>query len=332
MTATLSICIPTYNRSKFLEECLSSVLVSIAGHEREVEVLISDNSSTDNTGDVVRAFQETYPRIRYHRNARNIGAERNFRLLATLAKGDYIWIFGDDDKMEEHAVARVFESIRAGYNLTICNYSIGVEQLVNRSRIPVSRDQTFDDPNDLMKRFGLHLGYISSIVIKKDLFLKLPAEEYEAFAEYGFTFLFAVYNGVANGKCKAEFISEPLFRNRQKNSGDYDWYKYFVTGSSLIFDELSRKGYARSAVRLAKQRVFTDFVAPNVVGLKIRMNGQGNGHVLKILLKYYKQHWQLWAWCIPGLLTPVSLLLFARNIFRRLRHVIKHKYPSLDSR
>lgn len=298
---------------------MSSVLISIAGYENETEIIISDNCSTDDTADVVRKFQEAYPGIRYHRNDRNIGGERNFRLLATLAEGDYIWIFGDDDKMEESAVAIVLESIRAHYELVICNYSIGVEQPVNRSSLPVSRDKTFNDPNDLMEHFGLHLSYISSIVIKKDLFLRLPDEEYDAFAEYGFSFMYAAYNGLAKGKRKVKFISEPLFRHRPNNSGDYDWYKYFVTGSSLIFDELSRKGYEGNAVRLAKRQVFSDFVVPCVVGLKIQMNGKGNGDALKLLFKHYKRHWQFWVWCVPGLLTPVSLLLLAKSIYRRFR-------------
>lgn len=324
MSFDLSICIPTYNRSEYLKECLTSVLTSVAGHERDTEIVISDNASTDNTGDIVRAFQETHPWIRYHRNEQNIGGERNFRHVATLAQGEHIWVFGDDDKMEANAVPRVLEGIRAGYDLTICNYSSWDKQFavqVKQSSFPDGRDQIFNDPNKLMEHFGLHLGYISSVVIKKALFLKLPADEYEAYTEYGFPFLFAVYNGVAKCTCKVKFIADPIFCNRGGNSGDYDWYKYFVTGSSLIFDELLHKGYTISAVSAAKQAVLSDFVVKNIVDLKFKMTSLENKQVLNLLYKHYKSYWQFWLLCLPRLLTPIFLLLLAKNTLRKFRRL-----------
>ena len=248
----LSICIPTYNRSEYLRECLSSIFTSIAGHEQDVEIVISDNASTDNTESVVREFKETHPWIRYHRNAQNIGGERNFRQVATLAQGENVWIFGDDDKMEENAVPIVLDNIRAGCDLMICNYTLWDRQFSNLRRkgygLSGAKDQIFEDANELMKRFGLYLGYISSIVIKRSLFLKISTHAYEAFVEYGFPHLYSVYAGIVNCIFKVGFIAAPLVRNRGRNSGDFDWYKYFVEGSSLIFDKLQSEGYAKSCL------------------------------------------------------------------------------------
>lgn len=322
MTVTLSICIPTYNRSEYLRECLGSVLTSIAGHERDTEIVISDNASTDDTGDVVRAFQETHPWIRYHRNEQNIGGERNFYLLATLAQGENIWIFGDDDKMETSAVARVLDNIRAGYGLTICNYSSWDKQFAVQSKksgLPGEKDQSFVDSNALMKRFGLHLGYISSVVIKKHLFLKLPAEEYESFVEYGFPFLYAVYTGVAKGACRAGFIAAPLVCNRGGNSGDYDWYKYFVAGSSLIFDKLQSKGYTQSVVLAAKHQVLRDFVIPNVLFMKLP--GSSHKNNIGLMFHHYKKDWLFWVVCVPVFFAPPFLVRLAKKILLITRRV-----------
>lgn len=327
MTVTLSICIPTFNRSECLKECLSAVLASVAGYEHEIEVVISDNASIDDTGSVVRAFQEKHPWIRYHRNEQNIGAERNFYLLAALAQGDNIWIFGDDDKMEVSAVARVLGNICAGYGLTICNYSIWDNQLavqIKKRGLPGDQDQAFEDPNELLMRFGLHLGYISSVVFRRTLFIKQAIEEREFFVGYGWPFLFPLYNGIAKEAYKIGFIASPLLRNRSGNSGNYDWYKYFVTGSSLIFDELLHKGYTKIAVYAAKQQVLTDFVVPNVVGMRLQMNAEDNKLVIELLLKHYKNYWQFWVHCLPRLLAPLPLLSLAKNIqqkFRRLKGV-----------
>jgi len=317
MNPILTICIPTYNRAHYLQECLNSILRSGRGFEFNIEILVSDNASEDDTVKVVESFRKNYPLIKLNRNDKNIGGERNFRLLASLAQGKYIWIFGDDDEMDATAIPRVFENIRAGYDLTVCNYSIWDKQLsvlIKQSGLPAGQDQIFYDPNKLMEFFGLHLGYISSIVMKKDLFLKLSPEEYEAYVAYGFPFLFAVYNGLANEASKSGYIAEPLFRNRAGNSGRYDWYKFFVKGSSLIFDELQHKGYSKSAVRAAKHQVLRDFVIPSSFGLRLKMKDQDKKQVLGLLFTHYKTYWQFWVFCLPRSLIPESLIIIAKKL------------------
>src|SRR5262249_43627784 len=71
----LSICIPTYNRSHFLKECLRSLFAQTFDHSA-VEVIVSDNASTDDTPNVVRKYAERYPIVKYVRNETNIGADR----------------------------------------------------------------------------------------------------------------------------------------------------------------------------------------------------------------------------------------------------------------
>lgn len=315
-TVTLSICIPTYNRSECLRDCLTSVVASIAGHERDIEIVISNNASTDNTEKVIHEFKEAHPSIRYHRNAQNIGGERNFRHVATLAQGENLWIFGDDDKMEANAVSIVLNHIRAGYGLIICNYTLWDQQFSHLRKktcgLAGKEDQIFEDANELMKRFGLHLGYISSVVIRRSFFLEASAQEYEVFVEYGFPYVYALYAGAVNPACKAYFIAAPLVRNRGGNTGNYDWYKYFIVGSSLIFDKLQSKGYTKSATVSAKHQVLKDFVIPNMVSRKVFNNN--NKINMDIISRHYKKDWLFWAACIPIFFSPRFLLRFAKKM------------------
>lgn len=77
----------------------------------KLDVVVSDNASTDNTEAVVKA--SGLP-IVYHRNASNIGFGKNL-LNATgrLAKGEYVWVIGDDDFILPGGIARILESITA---------------------------------------------------------------------------------------------------------------------------------------------------------------------------------------------------------------------------
>lgn len=90
----LSVCIPTCNRAPLLREAIESVLTQTFP---DFELVISDNASGDNTRDIVRSFRD--PRIRYVRHKANIGSAGNFNHCLALAKGTYVTIFHDDDRM-----------------------------------------------------------------------------------------------------------------------------------------------------------------------------------------------------------------------------------------
>lgn len=88
----VSICIPTYNAEKTIEKTLQSILNQTY---RNLEIIIVDNASADNTLRTLKKFKDF--RIKIYRNKKNIGAEHNWTKCVKLAKGDYIAIFHADD-------------------------------------------------------------------------------------------------------------------------------------------------------------------------------------------------------------------------------------------
>lgn len=104
--AILSICIPTYNRISYLRELLGGLLLQIRDLPTDqVEVLVSDNASTDGTAESLKTFSS--PNLRWWTNQQNIGGDRNFLKLIRESNGDYIWLIGDDDIVPEGAVLKV---------------------------------------------------------------------------------------------------------------------------------------------------------------------------------------------------------------------------------
>jgi glycosyltransferase involved in cell wall biosynthesis len=92
--AAVSVGLPVYNGERYLEVAIRSVL---AQSWTELELVICDNGSTDRTEAICRRFVAQDPRVRYHRNARNIGAAGNFCLTFELASGAYFrWLSVDD--------------------------------------------------------------------------------------------------------------------------------------------------------------------------------------------------------------------------------------------
>lgn len=107
----LSICIPTYNRLRYLEELLLRLIEQIrlipGG---EVELLVSDNASIDGTSEFLK--NQVIPFLRAWTNSENIGGDRNFLKCVTEANGEYVWLVGDDDIVPDGAVARVLQNLK----------------------------------------------------------------------------------------------------------------------------------------------------------------------------------------------------------------------------
>jgi len=318
----LSICIPTYNRAAYLRQCLDSILSSVNGFEKDIEIIISDNASQDETNKVVSEYQSRHSFIHYHKNETNV-LEKNFYIAASLAKGEYVWIFGDDDLIEPHAVGKVLKKIEENYNLVICNYSLWSNdflKVIRESVLPVHKDMTINDHDDLMNTLGLRLGFISMTIIRRDIFLALPVSEYEALVEYGFPFLYSVYSGVLN-RCRAYICAQTMLKQRGASFEAYGnkdwWYKCFVVGSSLIFEELRKKGYSRAAVQRAKHLVLRDDVMHDLSFR--RRKGEDVSGLFKLMLPYYKDQWFFWTVCVPMIFVPKIGIWVGHKFFVSLR-------------
>ena len=107
MKPLLSICIPTYNRERYLGEILAMLGPQLEGKAAaKTELVVIDNASTDSTPQTLAGFAAKHPAARCLRNETNIGGDRNFLRCIREAKGEYVWLVGDDDLVHEGAVAK----------------------------------------------------------------------------------------------------------------------------------------------------------------------------------------------------------------------------------
>ncbi len=86
----VSICIPTRNRAEHLKNCLDSLVCQPEFLEGKVEIVVSDNASTDDTADVVKIYLGQYKNIVYNRNPHNMGhinGDYNFGIAMLLGHG-----------------------------------------------------------------------------------------------------------------------------------------------------------------------------------------------------------------------------------------------------
>lgn len=100
----ISVCIPTYNGEKYLQETLESIQLQTYSN---VELIISDDSSIDKTLDIIKKFKviSKYPVFLYHHNPTGIGS--NWNNCIKKANGELIKFLFQDDVMEYNCLERM---------------------------------------------------------------------------------------------------------------------------------------------------------------------------------------------------------------------------------
>lgn len=118
----LTIGIPTRNRAGYLRDLLTSLETQIREDRvarDDLEVIVSDNASQDETASLAQDFARRDPHFQYTPNAENIGAQGNYHKLVRLAAGRYVWIIGDDDLLLPGALAHTISQLKHDPDLSL---------------------------------------------------------------------------------------------------------------------------------------------------------------------------------------------------------------------
>jgi glycosyltransferase involved in cell wall biosynthesis len=128
----VSVGLAVYNGEGFLEETLAALLGQTL---EDFELIISDNASSDRTGEISRAAAARDPRVRYHRNPVNVGLNANWNGLFPMGSGRYFKWASADDICEPAYLERCVEVLEA---------DPGVVLAYGRARFIGSRGETLD--------------------------------------------------------------------------------------------------------------------------------------------------------------------------------------------
>lgn len=134
----LTIGMPTYNRSRSLNKMLSRLILDVGDNAKNIEIIISNNCSTDDTQNVIEKWVAQYTGdilIRTIKNDQNIGVVRNLISLFYLAQSQYFMFLGDDDGLNSESFSRTLELlltekpsavIQASWNGILRTEAVGV--------------------------------------------------------------------------------------------------------------------------------------------------------------------------------------------------------------
>lgn len=104
----VSVALCTYNGEKYLKEQLDSI---IQQSYKNIEIIICDDCSTDNTINIVNEYITKYDFIKLYRNTNNLGFKKNFEKAIYLCKGFYIALSDQDDIWDKNKLEVLIDNI-----------------------------------------------------------------------------------------------------------------------------------------------------------------------------------------------------------------------------
>lgn len=127
----LCIGFPVFNGEAFLPQALESLLAQSLG---DFEVILSDNCSTDSTADICRQFERLDRRVRYVRNAANIGAGPNFNRVFRYCRSPFFKWMAHDDMLAPDYLRRLMQVMEGDDGIVLAHSRL---RLVDETGLPL---------------------------------------------------------------------------------------------------------------------------------------------------------------------------------------------------
>ena len=213
----LSICIATYNRAQYIGETLESIIPQLTD---DVEIVIVDGASTDDTRSVVKRYAENCQQIHYTQLPSKGGVDYDYCKAVELAHGEYCWLFTDDDLFKPGAIRTVLNEIGKAYSVIVVNaqgMNSDFSEILDEQRLRINRNEVYSEcqMEQLFSRAVSYMSFIGSIVIQRELWMQREKKQY-----FGTEFIHVGVIFQAALPAPALIIAEPYITVRL---GNFQW-------------------------------------------------------------------------------------------------------------
>ena len=176
-TPLVSVGVPVFNGARFLGHALDSLLGQTL---TDLELIISDNASTDATERICREYAARDARVRYFRQSANVGAPRNWNFVAEQAVGKYFKWSSANDYCAPEMLARCVAVMEADPGVVLCygRTCLVEEETENREEYPADIAITEARPHERFRALyrKLRLNNAQSGLIRTDALRRTPLD------------------------------------------------------------------------------------------------------------------------------------------------------------
>ena len=308
----LTIAIPTYNRAKFLKKALESINDQLAGYGEQIEIIVSDNCSTDNTADIVNFYLNNGLKIRYIFNAVNKGVDFNIKQCFIEASGKFVLVFGDDDFFLEGAIAKIITILEREKNTGI----VYLKGLPYNEEFVVKEDlaghnfyMVYQRTKDFITRVNYNITFISGNIINKNFFDRdINFDDFENTNLIQLSWMISVLTNSPYNIVVEEYM---LGVGSVENTGGYKLYKVFGENFNMVMNAFRRKGFKQQYIDIINKKLiaffFPSFLVQNGKVKKENFVNERPNHILYTQFKHYLLFWII---ICPIIILPESVKKF----------------------
>lgn len=281
----LSICIPIYNRKSYLEKMLSRFLEDKDLFDKDIQLYISDNCSTEDIHGAVMHYADLGLRLTYHCNERNLGMDGNFINCFNHAEGKYVWLLGSDDIPRNGFLGKLIKILSKN------NY--GLLHVSDRDKCRNGQIIEYDDKNKFLEDIHVWITFISGNIVRADKRFCVNLDNYTGtFICQVPLYLYSILTSSNNAIYYQQYLES---QNDSINNGGYNLFRVFVDNLFRIYQEFVEKGLmTRQAYENAKWAEYkewlVDFVVAFLVLGKDRRKNFDLTDAWSILRKHYGQY------------------------------------------
>jgi glycosyltransferase involved in cell wall biosynthesis len=286
----LTIGIPVYNGEKFIADTIKSI--NIPDHLLDVvEIIVSDNCSTDNTANIVKQFTN----VKYYKNEDNIGYDRNLHNIFLKANGEFVWpLAADDFLLYNNTVESVINILKKETDLGLVHVG-GCPEL----------DKEYDVlmGEEFLRASKFRSGGVSSNIIKKSTWLESNPSSFFDSAWIHFGVVVKIANICKACITKLQYIDENQLALAVPKTWDGKGKSLIVNLKlAKIFKLMQHFGYSSKFQRYAINNIRSSY--PKEI---IKSKARGlivTREIIKDFIYCYKDFIGFWLIDLPFLLSP----------------------------
>jgi abequosyltransferase len=294
----LTIGIPTYNRARYLDRCLDSILSQLSGLEQDIELIVANNASTDNTKAIVNTYSKKAT-ITYYENKVNLGPDSTCSICFDKANGKYVWVLGDDEFLIQGSLKLIIDLLRSNNYGDVYLHCIPFHKEEELDETPVYEAKTvsYKDPLAYLRQLHYYVTFISGNIVNKSL---LPVDfDYKKYmntniVQVGWTIkaIFAAEENI--------FVETPLIAAKQNNSGGYQFVTTFAKNYNFILEDLvKQEGYTREIIDITNTNLIKSYFPANIIKLLYYENRFDTEKHFSVLLNSFWKYKSFWSYLFP---------------------------------
>lgn len=291
----LSICIPTWNRAQFLKLSLDSIKDQLSDIDNsKLEILVSDNCSTDSTLQLVRSYIHEGMPIEYNRNEENIGPDRNFLKCAEMAKGKYILVAGDDDVLLPDSIKYLLD--------ILAKDEWGLVHISTNGKKDVIEE--YDNTDEFLKRINHMITFMTANIFRSDIVpdVNIPDKFSKSWFMYNQYYFASTFS-----RPRSIILNRPLFKAGLDagSNGGYNFYEVFVKAYLEMWNDRVLSGeVSLSIYNYIRKEMLMNFIVYHNYKFLVRLkktcnvseeaferNGCSIDNAWSILFHYYGKCW-----------------------------------------